>query len=205
MARSKKAGRCSWSATPLLLLGVFAPALDRRHLELDLWGQPRARWFAALGAATLVVGTTLSYLAGQAFEARYSVIVFPFFVLLVALGITAFADSRVCMAVLVVVVGLGLVGGVRNATEQRTQAGEVGAILTAEAQPGDLVVYCPDQLGPSVHRLAPERPRRSDVSAISHHRRSLTGSTTRNASTPPIRSRSPVQSSPAPETTRSGS
>ena len=59
------------------------------------------------------------------------------------------------MGVLVVVVGLGLVGGLRNATEQRTQAGQVAAVLTAEAQPGDLVVYCPDQLGPSVHRLAP--------------------------------------------------
>ncbi|MET1002121.1 MAG: glycosyltransferase family 39 protein [Acidimicrobiia bacterium] len=142
-------------AFPLLLVGVFARALDGRHLEVDLWGQPRARWFAAVGAGTLIVGTILSYLAGQAFEARYSVIVFPFFVLLVGLGITAFTDDRVRMGVLVVVVGLGLVGGLRNATEQRTQAGQVAAVLTAEAQPGDVVVACPDQLGPSVHRLGP--------------------------------------------------
>ena len=56
-------------AVPLLLVGVFARALDGRHLEVDLRGQPRARWFAAVGAGTLVVGTILSYLAGQAFEA----------------------------------------------------------------------------------------------------------------------------------------
>ena len=37
----------------------------------------------------------------------------------------------------------------------RTQAGEVAAVLRADAAPGDVVVYCPDQLGPAVHRLAP--------------------------------------------------
>jgi len=42
---------------------------------------------------------------------------------------------------------------VRNALDQRTQAGEVAAILRAEARPGDVVLYCPDQLGPSVHRI----------------------------------------------------
>jgi hypothetical protein len=114
-----------------------------------------ARWIALVGGGTLVVGTSLSYLAGQAFEPRYSAIVFPFFVLLVARGITMFRDTRVRAGVLAAVVALGFVGGMRNATEQRTQAGKVAAVLRAEAQPGDLVVYCPDQLGPAVARLAP--------------------------------------------------
>jgi len=35
----------------------------------------------------------------------------------------------------------------------RTEAGQVAAVLKAQAQPGDLVVFCPDQLGPAVHRL----------------------------------------------------
>jgi hypothetical protein len=29
----------------------------------------------------------------------------------------------------------------------------VAAVLNAQAQPGDLVLYCPDQLGPAGHRL----------------------------------------------------
>jgi hypothetical protein len=29
----------------------------------------------------------------------------------------------------------------------------VAAVLNAQAQPGDMVVYCPDQLGPAVDRL----------------------------------------------------
>lgn len=140
---------------PLMLLGVFGRAVDSRRVELDIHGAPEARWTALVGGATLVVGVTLSYLAGQAFEPRYSAIVFPFFVLLVARGVTTFVDARVQVAVLVLVVALGWLGGARNVTEQRTQAGAVGAVLVAEAQPGDVVVYCPDQLGPAVERVGP--------------------------------------------------
>ncbi|HEX7526433.1 MAG TPA: hypothetical protein VF327_09005, partial [Gaiellaceae bacterium] len=42
---------------------------------------------------------------------------------------------------------------VRNAATNRTEAGEVAAILRTDAKPGDVVLYCPDQVGPSVHRL----------------------------------------------------
>jgi mannosyltransferase len=38
----------------------------------------------------------------------------------------------------------------------RTQAAQVATVLKASAAPGDLVLFCPDQLGPAVHRLAPE-------------------------------------------------
>jgi hypothetical protein len=140
---------------PLLVLGAFAVRGVRSEVTLDLRTAPEARWLAAVGGGTLVVGTTLGYLAGQAFEPRYGAVVLPFFILLVARGVAALADERARVVVVAVVVGLGLVGGVRNVVEQRTQAGEVAAVLRGEAQPGDVVVYCPDQLGPSVHRLLP--------------------------------------------------
>jgi hypothetical protein len=39
----------------------------------------------------------------------------------------------------------------------RTQAGEVADAIQADgAQAGDVVLYCPDQLGPAVDRLLPE-------------------------------------------------
>jgi hypothetical protein len=139
----------------LLLLGLFGRGTDGRRVELDLHTQPGARWEAIVGAATLVVGLTLNYLAGGAFQSRYSAIVFPFFVVVVARGVTTFADPRVRTGVLVVVLGLGFAGGIRNLETNRTQAGEVAAVLRAEARPGDVVVYCPDQLGPAVHRLTP--------------------------------------------------
>jgi hypothetical protein len=39
----------------------------------------------------------------------------------------------------------------------RTQAGEFAHALSAQARPGDVVAYCPDQLGPSVSRLVTAR------------------------------------------------
>jgi hypothetical protein len=139
----------------LVLLGVFGRGRDGRHVELDLRGQPEARVLAGFAAGTLVAALTLNYLVGGAFQSRYSAIVFPFFVLLAGRGVTVFCDGRVLAATMVVAVLLGFAGGVRNVLTQRTQAGEVAAVLRRDARPGDVVVYCPDQLGPAVHRLAP--------------------------------------------------
>ncbi|HEX5094591.1 MAG TPA: glycosyltransferase family 39 protein [Acidimicrobiia bacterium] len=138
---------------PLMLLGAFGRRVDDRHVDIDVRVQRPVRGIAFMLAVTLVAGTTLSYLAGQAFEPRYSAIVFPFFVILAARGVMTLGDRWIRVGVLVVVVSLGFAGGVRNVTEQRTQAGQVAAVLKAEAQPGDVVVYCPDQLAPAVHRL----------------------------------------------------
>ena len=37
-------------------------------------------------------------------------------------------------------------------TTQRTQANAVAAALNAQAKPGDVIAFCPDQLGPAVYR-----------------------------------------------------
>ena len=39
---------------------------------------------------------------------------------------------------------------------QRTQSVEVAAAVAERAQPGDVVVYCPDQLGPAFSREMPD-------------------------------------------------
>jgi hypothetical protein len=57
------------------------------------------------------------------------------------------------LVAVVLVVLFGFVGAARNVTDERTQAPEVAGVLDAKAEPGDVVVYCPDQLGPAVHRL----------------------------------------------------
>jgi mannosyltransferase len=151
---------------PLLLLGVFARTVDARHLDVDLRAQPDARWLAFIGGATLVVGLTLNFLAGQAFQPRYSAFVFPFFALLVGRGLSLFGDLRVRAGVVAAVVAVGLVGGLRSTIEQRTQAGQVSAMLRADARPDDLIVYCPDQLGPAVHRLLPDGLRETTYPAF---------------------------------------
>lgn len=137
----------------LAFLGTFGRAVDDRHIDVDLLGQPAIRWEAAVGAAALVIGTSAAFVSRSAFQSRYSSIVFPFFILVVAHGIACFGDRRVQAVVVTLVVALGFVGGVRNVTAARTSAPEVAAIIRREAKPGDVVLYCPDQVGPAVHRL----------------------------------------------------
>ncbi len=138
---------------PMLILGVFGRAVDERRIEIDLHVPRETRVIAYVGSVALVVALTLNYLAGGAFQSRYSAIVFSFFVLLVARGFTTLRDTRVLAGVLALTVALGFAGGVRNLITQRTQARAVASVIRDEAKPGDLVVYCPDQVGPSVHRL----------------------------------------------------
>jgi hypothetical protein len=55
-----------------------------------------------------------------------------------------------------VVAALLVLGVFRSAVDvhgQRTQAPAIAHVLNAKAQAGDLVVFCPDQLGPAVTRL----------------------------------------------------
>ncbi|HEY5013330.1 MAG TPA: glycosyltransferase family 39 protein [Acidimicrobiia bacterium] len=139
----------------LVFLGTFGMAVNERHIDVDLHAQPTIRWEAAVGAAALVIGTSAAFVSRSAFQSRYASIVFPFFVLVVAHGISCFADRRWRVGVVALVVALGFVGGVRNVESNRTTAATVATILRRAAKPGDVVLYCPDQLGPAVHRLAP--------------------------------------------------
>jgi len=137
----------------LALLGVFGRAVDRRHVDLDLRTQPVVRWQIVVAMGTLLLGLVISYAGGTAFDPRYASVVLPLLVVVCAIGLTVFASKPVQIGALVVVLGLGLAGGVRVATNDRTEAGAVGSALAAQAKPGDVVVYCPDQLGPAAHRV----------------------------------------------------
>ena len=63
------------------------------------------------------------------------------------------AEGSVRVGVVTFVVALGLLGGFRNFDDNRTQAHQVADVIRADAHPGDMVVYCPDQLGPAADRL----------------------------------------------------
>jgi len=101
----------------LAVLGVFGRGVDDRTIEFDLRTQPRVRAVALLAFATLILGTSISFVAGSAFDSRYASVMFPFFALLAAVG-----------------------------------------IIAAQARPGDVVAYCPDQIAPSASRLLAGMP-----------------------------------------------
>jgi uncharacterized membrane protein len=141
----------------LALLALFGRARGRFNIELDLRTVAGARWEWLVGALTLIVGLTLSFVGQSGFQARYAAVMFPFFALAVAFGLIAIGDVRVRSGFLAVIVLVGFVGGLRNAVTNRTQASEVADQISAAAQPGDVVAYCPDQVGPDVSRLLPDR------------------------------------------------
>jgi mannosyltransferase len=136
-------------------LAVFGRPIDDRRIELDLRTQPRGRGLAFVVAATLIVAIAVGLVTRSGYAPRYTAVVFGLFILLIALGTTVFADPRVRYGVVAVAVVLGLAAGAENVTKQRTQAGDIAAAIVAQARPGDVVGYCPVQLGPGVSRLLP--------------------------------------------------
>jgi hypothetical protein len=143
-------------AEGLIALAVFGRAVGRRRFEIDLVGREPARTLALITFGGLLLAVLVSDMTGQAFVPRSASIVFPGIILLVALGVSSFGDARLRGTALVVMAVLGVVGIQPVMAYERTQAASVARHLRAAAQPGDVVAYCPDQLGPSVSRLLPD-------------------------------------------------
>ncbi len=145
-----------WGLFLLFLFGLCAQAVDDHRLEFDLHTLPTVRREAIVVGLTLAIASAAGYATHTTFATRYAAVVLPLFVLVAAVGLLQIEVSVVArVAVVTVLVALGLIGGVHNAITDRTQAGQVADGVRAGAQPGDLVVVCPDQLGPSLHRLLP--------------------------------------------------
>jgi hypothetical protein len=137
-------------------LGLFGRAIDARRIELDVRTVPQVRWESAMVGATIVLASAAGYATHTTFASRYASVFVPLFMIVVAVGLTRF-DGRLARGLVASgVLALGLVGGVHNVITDRTQAGDITSAIRAGATPADLVVICPDQLGPSVHRLLPK-------------------------------------------------
>lgn len=137
----------------LAFLAVFGVARDRWHIELDLHTRPRSRALAFVVFATLVVAVGGGLLTKSGYSNRYASVVFIPFLVLVVMGVMTLRDARVRAGVLAVAAVAGLAVAGQNVTTQRTQASSVASVLLTQAKPGDIVAYCPDQLGPAVFRL----------------------------------------------------
>jgi hypothetical protein len=133
--------------------GLLGAAIDEHRIEVDLRTRPWARRVALVTAITLGLAITVGLISRSTFSSRYTSVVYPTFVLLVALGVAVLADRRIRTVVLAGAACFGLITCTLNVRTNRTQAGRVAAALTARYRPGDVVGYCPDQLAPSTSRL----------------------------------------------------
>jgi hypothetical protein len=143
----------SLSLYTLVLLGIFGESIDGHHVLVKLKARSESRPIAFVFMGTLMVAVACGAVAQAAFVGRYTAAVFPLFILLGALGATVFADRRVLAAVLAWTTVAGLIVGIGADLTQRTEAVRIASVINKEASPNDLVLYCPDQLGPATSRL----------------------------------------------------
>jgi hypothetical protein len=136
-------------------LGLFGIAGGIRHIVLDLRTRPEGRGLAIVTVGTLAVAVVGGYASRSAFQARYASVIFVLLALLVAMGFATFTDQRIRAGVMAATVVFGIAGSVPNIWTSRTQAGQVATALAKLGRPGDVVAFCPDQLGPSVYHVLP--------------------------------------------------
>jgi hypothetical protein len=141
----------------LALLAIGGRALDGRRVVLDLRTRPGVRGLALVSAGTLLMALIAGKLTGSTFADRYSAVILTPCLLVVAYGVTALADRRVRGGVVAVAIALGLAASIPNAFLTRTQAAQVASLVLARGRPGDVVAFCPDQLGPAVSRALDDR------------------------------------------------
>jgi hypothetical protein len=145
-----------WGLVALFALGLLGVAVDRHRIELVLRSVPQVRREAIVVGLTIALGAAAGVATRTTFATRYAAVFLPLFLIVAAVGVTRFAAPVARGIVLAAVVLLGAVGGVHNIVTDRTQAGVLASTIRAQAVPGDVVFICPDQLGPSVHRLLPD-------------------------------------------------
>jgi mannosyltransferase len=144
-----------WALLLMVLLAVFATAVDRRHIDVDLWTRPGIRMEAGVALVALGLGLLMARATETTFEGRYAAVIFPLFLLAAAFGATVFSSRAVRYTVLALLLIGGFWGGTSNALRSRTQAFEVANVIHSEGRTDDLVVYCPDSGGTDVSRLLP--------------------------------------------------
>ena len=139
----------------LVLLGLFAIRAADPIVELDMRTAPTVRTELAVVTLVLAAGAVVGYATDATFQGRYAATVVPLVLLAVAVGLARLPGSAQLVAG-GVYVGLSLFGIVWVNYYQRTQSADVVAAVRDRAQPGDAVVYCPDQLGPGYSREMPD-------------------------------------------------
>jgi mannosyltransferase len=143
---------------PTLLVGLYGVAMAGAFLAAFTLRLPRRRQpitptgLAAVAGGTAAVGVLGAITSSSAVSNRYFAVAIPLIVISAGVGVWRMAGRDLWLAVLVFGVA-GTILAVVDVRTARTTAPAVVAELRARAQPGDLLIYCPDQLAPATDRL----------------------------------------------------
>lgn len=144
-----------WLFVALVLTGVFGVGVASGRIEIDLRTRPWARPLLWLGGGAWIIGLAVMVATNSAFQPRYNSVWVPFAFVLAGIGIAVLRGPLVRRGALAVIVLAAVPGIYQNGTTDRTQAAAAAAAILTEAEPGDVVAVCPDQLGPSLERALP--------------------------------------------------
>ncbi|HET7719222.1 MAG TPA: glycosyltransferase family 39 protein, partial [Acidimicrobiales bacterium] len=140
-------------AFALVALGVLTVRADRdEEATLTAAGDLVARELAAVAFGTLAIGAVVGFLTGAAFNSRYGSTVVPLLLVLAALGLSRLPRGWPVAGAALGLLVLGPVASARVVRLDRTENGDLAALIAERAAPGDVVVACPDQLGVSLER-----------------------------------------------------
>jgi hypothetical protein len=137
----------------LVLLGVAGRSTPE-GLVLGHAPAPGVQGEAWTAGLTLAVGAAVGLLTANTYAARYASVVLPLVVLVAARGLAVVPGRRAPWLVAGLLVVLSGAGIVDNVIGNRTQAGVLVDAIEEQANAGsaDVVVTCPDQLGPAMRR-----------------------------------------------------
>jgi mannosyltransferase len=141
------------TALGCVVLALIGRRARRGEVVLQTRIAPLPARLLGVVVGTLVLAIVVDGIGQQAYAPRYLSMGAGLFVVVVGCGIAVLPSRRARRIMLALLVVAELSVCLQIAWQPRTQAGEVAAILNADARPGDLVVYCPDQLGPPTSRL----------------------------------------------------
>ena len=136
----------------LLVLGLAARARGPRELSIELTGVPETKPIAAFVIATLALAMAVIVVTDSAFASRYLAIVVPAVIVVAARGVQQFEDVLIRSGVLIVACGLGLATSWAEVSDDRSQGQDAALAIAGDLGPGDVVVACPDQIGPATER-----------------------------------------------------
>jgi mannosyltransferase len=151
------------------LLGAFGWArrenetVENETVELRFGSGPLSI-AAVMITVTLAIGGGIALVTAGAFEGRYAAVVVPFVLLLAARGVSVL-PRHVATATLAVLALFGLAIGIDEGRRDRTQAGDVASTIDRDHGQGDIVAFCPDQVGPATHRAL-----QADLEAVAYPR-----------------------------------
>lgn len=129
-----------------------APSVGPGRLLLDLRTLSAVRAEVVVAVATLSVGVAVGLATDATFVARYSAVFLPLILIAAGRGLAALPAPWPRAVTGVCLIGLAAVGIGVNSVEDRTQGADHAAAINEQGRAGDVVAFCPDQLGPATVR-----------------------------------------------------